>query len=162
MLHFNELVKLLAQEYRQVKNILMAVKDCETTSITSPIVGKTLELASMCSSKVYILHIAPPTRKPPHNIDSMMFSSEVANGLRHKFEFLKRLEKCMQDVDIDATALLVQGSIINTILKESERLAVDLVILGRNKHGPLYRTLMDDTDKGLLAKCSRPIMFAPL
>ena len=145
-----------------MKNILMTIKDFETTTIASPIVEKTIELASNCSSKVQIIHVAPPSCEPPYNVDGEMFRREVATELRHEHDFLQHLAKCMQDMNIDATALLVQGSIINTILQESERLAVDLVILGRHKHGPLYSALMDNTDEGLLAKCDCPIMFVPV
>jgi len=77
------------------------------------------------------------------------------------FYFLQQLAKCMQDENIDVTALLVQGPIISTILKESDRLEIDLLILGCHKHGRLYGVLMDDTEEGLLSKCSRPIMFVP-
>ena len=145
-----------------MKNILLTIKDCEAATISSPIVEKTIELARLCSSKVHITHIAPPLCKPPYNVDSTMFRREVTTELHHEHDFLQHLAKSMQDVNVDASTLLVQGSIINTILQESERLAVDLVILGRHKHGPLYRALMDYTDKGLLAKCTCPIMFVPI
>ncbi|MCK4674860.1 MAG: universal stress protein [Gammaproteobacteria bacterium] len=145
-----------------MKNILMTIKDCETATIASPLVEKTLELASLCSSKVHIIHIAPPAQQPPYNVDSETFFREVASELRRERNCLQHLAKCMRDVNIDATALLVQGSIISTILLESERLDVDLVILGRHKHGPMYRILMDNTDEGLLAKCSCSIMFVPI
>lgn len=145
-----------------MKNILMTVKDCDTTTIASPIVEKTLELASSCSSKVHIIHVAPPQRHPPYNVDSKMFRREIAIELRYEHNCLQHLSKCMQDMNINATALLVRGSIINTVLQESERLDVDLVIIGRHKHGPLYSALMDGTDEGLLAKCSCPIMFVPV
>lgn len=139
----------------------MTIKDCETTTITSPIVEKTLELASSCSSKVQIIHVAPALRKPPFNVDSKIYHHEIANGHRHKDNCLQHLAKCMQDMGVDAKALLVHGSIISTILHESERLVIDLAILGCHKHGLLYSALMDDTDEGLLAKCALPIMFVP-
>ena len=144
-----------------MKNILMTIEDCDATSITSPVVVKTLELANAFSSKVWILHIAPPSRQPPYNVDNKMFRHEVATELRHEHDFLQHLAKCMQNVNIDVTALLVQGSIISMILQESERLSINLVVLGCHKQGLLYSALMDDTDEGLLAKCSRPIMFVP-
>ena len=145
-----------------MKNILLCIKDCETTTIASPIVEKTIELANYCSSKVHIIHVAPPSRQPPYNVDHEIFRRAVATELRHEHSCLQQLTKYMRDMNIDATALLLQGSIISTILHETERLAVDLVILGRHKHGPLYRALMDDTDQGLLANCSCPIMFVPI
>ena len=145
-----------------MKNILLTIKDCETATTSSHIVEKTLELASLCSSKVNIIHIAPPSREPPYNVDSEMFRREVASELHHEHKCLQDLAKCMQDVNIEATAQLVQGSIVGSILLETKRLAVDLVILGRHKHGPLYRVLMDNTDEGLLAKSSCSIMFVPV
>lgn len=145
-----------------MKNILMTIKDFETTTIASPIVEKTIELASNCTSKVHLIHIVPPSRQPPYNVDSNMFRREIANELRHEHHYLQHLAKCMRDVNVDAKALLLQGSIINTILHESERLDVDLVVIGRHKHGPLYSALMNDTDEGLLAKSTCPIMFVPI
>ena len=145
-----------------MKNILMTIKDCDAISIASPIVEKTLELASYRSSRVHIIHVAPPPRDPPYNIDSTILRHEIATELRHEHNCLQHLSKCMQDMNINATALLVRGPIINTVLHESERLAVDLIIIGRHRHGPLYSALMDGTDKGLLARCPCPIMFVPV
>ncbi len=145
-----------------MKKILVAIENCETTTITSPIVVKTLELAGAFSSKVWVLHVAPPSLQPPYNVDSKISRHVVSDELRHEHEFLQYLAKCMKNKDIDAAALLVHGPIINTILNESERLGVDLVIVGCHRHGLLYGALMDDTEEGLLSKCTRPIMFIPV
>ena len=145
-----------------MKKILMTIKDCEASTIRSPIVEKTLELASKCSSKVHIMHVAPPSCEPPYNIDSKVFRREVAGELRRKHDFLLCLEKHLRNVNIDATALLVQGPLVSTILQQSERLAVDLVMLGHQKHSPLYRALMGDAIEGLLGKSSCPTMFVPI
>ena len=144
-----------------MKNILMTIEDCETTTITSSIVEKTLELASAFSSKVWILHVAPPSHQSPYNVDNKMLRHEVASEFCHEHDFLQQLAQCMRNKNIDVTALFVQGPTINTILDESERLAIDLVVLGCQKHGQLFSALMGDTDESLLAKCSRPIMFVP-
>jgi len=145
-----------------VKNILVAIESCETTTIASPLVEKTLELAGAFSSKVWVLHVAPPSRQHPYNVDSKISRHAVSDELRHEHEFLQHLAKCMQNKNVNATALLVEGPIINTILNESERLGVDLVVLGCHRHGLLYGALMDDTEEGLLSKCTRPLMFVPV
>ncbi len=144
-----------------MKNILMTIEDCETTTIESPVVKKTLELANAFASKVWVLHIVPHSQHSPYNVDDQMYRHEIATELHHEHDFLQHLAKCMRNVNVDATALLVHGSIISTVLKESERLAIDLVVLGCHKQGLIYSALMGDTDEGLLAKCSRPIMFVP-
>lgn len=154
-------IELPVKEFLPVKNILITIKDFETTTLTSPIVEKTLELASVFSSKVWLLHVVPVTRQSPYNVDSEMFRHEVAIELHHEHYLLQSLAKCMRNESIDTTALLVEGSVISVILKESERLVIDLVVLGFHKHGLLDSVLRGNTGEGLLAKRSCPIMFVP-
>ena len=144
-----------------MKKILVAIESCETTTIASPLVEKTLELARAFSSKVWVLHVAPPSRQPPYNVDSNIARHAISDELRNEHEFLQHLARCMKNKSVDATALLVEGAIISTILNESERLEVDLVVLGCHRHGLLYGALMEDTEEGLLSKCTRPVMFIP-
>lgn len=143
-----------------MNNILVAIENCETITIASTIVAKTLELASAFSSKVWVLHVVPPARQP-YNVDSKISRHVVSDELRQEHEFLQHLAKCIKNKDVDATALLVEGPIISTILNESERLGIDLIVLGCHRHGMLYGALMDVTEEGLLSKCTRPIMFIP-
>ena len=144
-----------------MKNILVAIDSCEATTIASPIMVKTLELASAFSSKVWLLHVVPPSRQPPFNLDSSTLRKEVAAEFHREHEFLQQLAQCMRERRIDATAQLVQGAIIKTILKESDRLDIDLVVLGCERHSLLYGAIFDNTEENLLSKCPRPIMFIP-
>ena len=144
-----------------MKNILVAIDSCESITIASPIMERTLELASAFSSKVWILHVVPHMREPPFNVDTGTLRREVAAELRHEHEFLQHLATCLRGRGVDAAALLVEGATIRTILKESERLAIDLIIVGCHKHGLLYGALVDVTGEGLLSHCTRPIMFVP-
>ena len=144
-----------------MKNILVAIDSCETITIASPIMERTLELASAFSSKVWILHIVPHSRQPPFNVDSKTLRREVAAEFRHEHEFLQHLATCLRDRGVDANALLVEGATIRTILKEAERLDIDLIVVGCHKHGLIYGALVDVTEEGLLSNCSRPIMFVP-
>jgi len=145
-----------------VKNILVAIDSCETITIASPIMERVLELASAFSSKVWILHVVPHSRQPPFNVDNKTMRREVAAELRHEHEFLQHLAQCLRERDVDAAALLVEGATVRTILKESERLDIDLLVLGCRKHGLLYGALVDVTEEGLLSNCTRPIMFIPV
>ena len=108
-----------------MKNILVAIDDCEVTTIASPIMERTLELACAFSSKVWILHIVPHPGQPVFNVDEKLLRGEVAAEYRHEHEFLQQLAQCLRDRDVNATALLVEGPIIRTILKESDRLDID-------------------------------------
>ena len=119
-------------------------------------------LAIAFSSQVWILHIVPPAGEAPFNVDSKLLRQEVAAELRHEHKFLQHLAQCLRDRDIDATALLIEGPVIKTILEESDRLDIDLIVLGCHRHSLLYGALVEFTEEGLLSKCPRPIMFAPM
>ena len=144
-----------------MKNILVAIESCESTTIASPLIVRTIELATAFSSKVWVLHVVPHSHQPPFNLDPKATRREIAAEFHHEHEFVQHLARCMTERGIDATALLVQGAIIKTIVKESERRDVDLILMGCHKHGLLYGALMDNTEEGLLTKCTRPVMFIP-
>ena len=142
-------------------NILVAIDSFESTTITSPLMQKTIELAKAFSSKVWILHVAPKLREAPFNIDKKVLRDEVAHELHEEHELLHQLARSLRDQNIDATSLLIEGSTINSILHKSEQLDIDLIILGCHRHSELFGAIMNDTGEGLIAKCSLPIMFIP-
>lgn len=146
-----------------MKNILVAVDDARNTSIASPIMERTIELARAFSSKVWILHIVPQTNQNiPFNVDSKAFRREVAAELCEEHDYLQHLAQCLRDRGVDAKALLIEGATSKTILRESDRLDIDLIILGCFRHILLYGVLAEFTEEVLLSKCPRPIMFIPM
>ena len=145
-----------------MENILVAIDDCVNTSIASPIMEKTLELARNTMCKVWVVHVVPDTNRPiPFNIDRTVIRREVAAELSNEHAYLQQLAQCLRKRDIDATALLLEGGTIRTLLREVLRLEADLIILGCHKHGLLYGALMRLTEDSLLSKCPCPIMFVP-
>ena len=145
-----------------MKNILVAIDDCEAATIASPIIEKAIEIAGAFSSKVWILHVVPYPNQAPFNVDRKVLRREAAGELHHEHDYLQHLAQCMRERNIDSTALLVEGATVKTILEETGRLDIDLVIIGCHRHGLLYGALMDLTEEGLLSKCVCPTMFVPL
>ena len=125
-----------------MKNILVAIDSCETTTMASPIMERTFDLANAFSSKVWILHVVPRLGQAPFNVDSKTLRRGVAAELHHEHEYFQQLAQCLRDRDVDATALLVKGPTIRTILKESDRLDIDLIVLGCHGHGLLFGTCL--------------------
>lgn len=145
-----------------MKNILVAIDSFESTTISSPLIEKTIELANAFSSKVWMLHVAPQSRQHPYNVDKKIFRREVAHELHDEHEYFQQFANCLRERNVESTSLLVEGATIKTILHESNRLAVDLIILGCHRHSELFGALMNGTDEGLLSKCTHPIMFVPI
>ncbi|MGD8842389.1 MAG: universal stress protein [Gammaproteobacteria bacterium] len=145
-----------------MKNILVAIDEYEAVTTDSPIVEQTVQLASAFTSKVWILHIVPAPRQAPFNIDNSLLRKESSGELRQEHEHLHHLAHCLRERSVDAKALLVEGSVVKTILRESERLNIDLIIMGCHRHGLLYKALSEGSAEGLLGRCLLPILFVPM
>jgi len=145
-----------------VKNILVAIDNFETTTIASPIIARTIELANAFSSKVWMLHVAPQSGQAPFNIDKTVLRSEVAHQLHDEHDFCLQLSKCLRDRNVEASSLMIEGATVKTIVHESARLDIDLIILGCHRHSELFGILTKGTEEGLLGKCTRPVMFVPM
>lgn len=120
-----------------------------------------LELAGAFSSKVWLVHVVPHSGPGPFNIDSTVLRKEVATELHHEHEFLQRLAQCVRDRGVDATALMTEGATVATLLKESQRLAIDLIASGCHKQSVLYAALLNCVEERLLSKCPCPTLFVP-
>lgn len=146
-----------------MEKLLVAVDDCQSITMDSPIIQQTLELAGAFSSQVWLLHITPDSSPPaPFNVDGSTLRREAAAELCNERESLQRLAQHLRDRHVQATALLVEGPTIRTLLREAARLDSDLIVLGCHKHSALYGILLEFTEQGLLSKCPCPIMFVPL
>ncbi|MGB5539173.1 MAG: universal stress protein [Gammaproteobacteria bacterium] len=146
-----------------MKNILVAIDDIETTTIASALMQRTLELAHAFSSQVWLVHIVARTRESgPFNVDGKVLRHEGAAELSKEHEFLQSLARCLRERGVEAKALLIEGATVKTLLKESERLAVDLIVLGCHRHRVPYGVLTEFTEEGLLANCKRPVMYIPM
>jgi nucleotide-binding universal stress UspA family protein len=145
-----------------VKNILVAVDAFENLTIASPLLQQTIALANAFSSKVWLLHVAPPSGQSPYNIDNDIFRREVAHQRHDEHKLIQQLAKTLREQKIDAASLMVEGEIGKTIRNEADRLAIDLIILGCHRQRELVGALTRDIGKSLLGKCSRPLLYVPL
>lgn len=145
-----------------MKNILVAIDDIDTTTIASPLIVQALELAQALSGKVWLVHVVARSREPlPFNVDSKTLRREGAAELGSEHEFLQTLARCVRERGVEAQALLIEGATVRTILKESEHLAIDLIIMGCHRHRIPYGVLTEFTEEGVLGNCTRPIMYVP-
>jgi nucleotide-binding universal stress UspA family protein len=145
-----------------VKNILVAIDDIETTTIASPLMERALELGHAFSGKVWLVHVVPRSRETtPFNIDKQALRDEGAAELINEHEFLQSLAHCVRERGVVAKALLIEGATVRTILKESDRLNIDLIVLGCHRHRVPYAVLTEFTEEGLLGNCTCPIMYVP-
>lgn len=145
-----------------MKNILVAIDDIETTTIASPLIERALELAQALAARLWLVHVvARSHEQATFAVDSRVLRREGAAELNSEHDFLQTLAHCLRERGVEAQALLVEGATVRSLLRETERLAIDLIVLGCHRHRVPYGVLTEFTEEGVLGSCSCAIMYVP-
>jgi nucleotide-binding universal stress UspA family protein len=86
---------------------------------------------------------------------------QVAEEYHREHRQVQRLADSLRSSDVGATALLIQGSIVETIIREADRLDADLVVVGSHGHGAVFDLLVGSISEGLVRRSSRPVLVVP-
>ena len=143
-----------------MKNILVAVDFEDETQM---LVDKALELAQKLGSKIWLLHIAPSSPDyVGYSMGPQYIRDNVAVGLRNEHKLIQKYADQLKAKNVEAEGLLVQGATSETILKESTKLNIDLVVIGHHKHSSLYKIFVDDVDSEIISNSKVPVLIIPM
>ena len=140
-------------------NLLVAI---DLSPSTDTVVKKTRDLAKALSAKVWLIHVADP--EPTfvgYDVGPQYERDAIAEKLRHEHTSLQAIADTLRAEGLDSTALLVQGTIVETILKEAAKLNVDMIIAGSHGKGAVRRLLVGSVSEGLLKYALYPILIIP-
>ena len=147
---------------------IMAAIDLATS--TDHVIAAAREYSKAFSAKLYLVHVTLPP-------EMMLFSPleedvgyegvpipldrEVeADRLRGDHKALQDLGRELSDSGIDVTALSVEGSAVEELLGEIERLGIDLVIMGSHAPG-FIEFLFGSTTKSVMRGAHCPVLVLP-
>ena len=143
-----------------MKNILVAIDFQEETQL---LVDKAFELAQKLGSKIWLLHIAATSPDyVGYTVGPQYVRDTVAGELRNEHKLIQKYADQLKAKNIDAEGLLVQGATSETILKESAKLNIDLVVIGHHKHSALYKIFVDDVDSEIISNSKVPVLIIPM
>lgn len=143
-----------------MKNILVAI-DFEGGAIL--LIDKANELAEKFGSKIWVIHVAAPDPEfVGIEIGPQSERDFRATELRSEHRTVQHYTSMLKKKGIKAEGLLIQGATVDTIVEESYKLKIDLIIIGHHKHGFLYKTFAGNTDAALIKKSKVPVMIMPL
>ena len=134
----------------------------DLSTSTEKVVTKAEEIAKAISAKLWLLHIAEPEpdfvgwEVGPQSVRNSL-SKEFHNEHRQIQEITDRLRK----KGLDASALLVQGPTVDTILEEATKLSVDMIVIGSHGRGAMYKLLVGSVSEGVLHGAECPILIIP-
>jgi len=142
------------------KSIMVAV---DFNDAVGKLLSYTEALALKFESKVWVVHVADPDPDfVGYDPGPQYIRDFKADELREEHRQLQHYSNMFLDKKIDATALLIQGSTVETVLKEAEKLHADLLIVGNHKHSFLHNLLSESVSLELLKNGNIPLLTIPI
>jgi nucleotide-binding universal stress UspA family protein len=89
-------------------------------------------------------------------------SDPVPEALVDRRELLDRLAAELESAGVSSSTLLLRGLPARTILAEAVRWSADLIILGSQGRGMLYRRFLGSVSEEVLAARRFPVLVVPL
>ena len=129
---------------------------------TESLLNKIEKLCRPLNARVWLLHNATPE---PETVEFKVDPIEARESLAKKFHQqhrqIQQMAERFRESGIDATALLVHGKTVDTILKEAADLDIDVIVVGSHGHGAMYQLLVGSISEGVLHGSSRPVLVIP-
>jgi nucleotide-binding universal stress UspA family protein len=143
-----------------MKNILVTI-DFEDKAIL--LVEKAMEIAEKFNSKVWLVHIvAPDPDFVGYEIGPQYIRDSRAEELRKEHKMIQIFTQKLKEKGIEADGLLIQGATREMILQESEKLNIDLIIIGHHEHGLLYKIFAGSIAAQVIKHSKIPILTVPV
>ena len=143
-----------------LKNILVAV---DFNDAVGELLSYAEGFAEKFGAKVWVVHVAAPDPDfVGYNVGPQYIRDVKAKDFREEHRNLQSICKTFLGEEVEKEALLIQGSTVETVLKEAEKLKVDMLILGTHKHSFLYNLLQESVALELLKRANIPLLAVPI
>ena len=140
--------------------ILVSVDLSEATPRILQAAGR---LARSLSGKLWLLHVAEPDPDfVGYEAGPDVVRDQVAREFRDEHRKVQEYADGMREDGIAATALLIQGPIVDTVIAEAERLGADLLVVGSHGYGAVYDLLVGSVSRGILKHAEIPVLVVPV
>lgn len=140
-------------------NIVIAV---DLSSVTHKLLKAVRGMAGQLAAKVWIVHVASPDPDfIGYEVGPEHVRTHMAAAFREEHEEIQKHAKSFRDDGIDATAILVQGSTADMILKEASKRQADLIVIGSHGHGAAYHLLVGNVGEQIIRRSTCPVLVVP-
>ncbi|HSM26872.1 MAG TPA: universal stress protein [Thioalkalivibrio sp.] len=126
------------------------------------VVGMVRRLAAAESTEVLLLNIAPREADVlGRQLSRKEVQDPVPEDLRDRRELLDRLAADLANSGIRCSTLLLRGLPAKTIIEEASRRSADLIVVGSQGRGMLYRRVLGSVSEEVLAARRFPVLVVP-
>lgn len=143
-----------------MKNILLPIDFKGNEQL---LLDKTYEIAEKFNSKVWLIHVAAPDPDYiGYDAGPQFIRDSRADELREEHKQIQSFARQLTQKGVDTDALLIQGTTVDTILEKTEKLNIDLIIIGHQDHGFFYKAIFGSVSESLVKKTNIPMLLVPL
>jgi len=142
-----------------MKKILVPV---DFSDMTTDVLIYAIRMAKENEASIVVLHVASPNpiysgaeTEPP------LLQTYMVEELTREQGELDAMVAHIKSQGIEASSTLLQGPIIDTIMDEANEIKADMIIMGKESHGLLYRTLLGTTSEGVIRRTHIPVLIIP-
>lgn len=140
-------------------NVLAAV---DFSAVTQQVIAVLGRIAAAMPARVFLVHVAPPDPAfVGYDAGPELVREQVAAELRALHRQLQELADRLREGGIEATALLLQGPTVDTLIAESGKLEAGIIVLGSHGHGAVYDLLVGSVAEGVVRRSKVPVLLVP-
>jgi len=142
-----------------MKTILVPVDFSDTTS---PVLSEAEVLAKALGCNLVLLKVAEPEpdfvgfEPGPQTV-----RLAVAQDFRAEHTRLEDLKAVVEANGVAATALHIQGPIVEKILEQAAERGAAMIVMGSHGHGAFYELLVGSITQGVLKGATCPVVVVP-
>ncbi len=140
--------------------VLVAV---DLSGATARVIQVTERISKAMAGEVRVLHVAEA--EPDfvgYDAGPEVVRDQVAKEYRDEHRGVQAHAESLRQAGIEASALLIRGPIIETILNEAQRFEADLLIVGSHGFGAMYDLLVGSSSRGVLKRSEIPVLVVPV
>ncbi|TRO64106.1 universal stress protein [Christiangramia sabulilitoris] len=142
------------------KNIMVAV---DFNDSIGELMVYAESLAQKFESKIWVLHVAEPEPDFVGYEPGPQYIRDIkAEEYREEHRALQEICKNFISAEIKSEALLIQGSTVETVLEEAQKLNIDLLIVGTHKYSFLHNLLQESISLELFKQAEIPMLTIPI
>lgn len=140
-------------------NILVSLDISESTD---KVIATASQLASAMSAKLYLIHVTEP--EPDfigYGVGPQIVRDSVSNEFHKEHEQIQKIAEKLRQQGLNTRGLLIQGSTVDTLLKQAEKRDVKMIVMGSHGRGAVYKMLIGSVSEGVLRGAQCPVLVVP-
>ncbi|MBK6265078.1 universal stress protein [Marivirga sp. S37H4] len=143
-----------------MKNILLSI---DFNGNEHLLIEQAFLFANSFDAKIWLLHVAAPDPDfVGYEPGPQYIRDSRAEDLRKEHQLLQKYANELNARGVEAEGLLIQGPTIEMVIEESEKLEIDMIIIGHQEHNFLYKVFIGSVSDEIVQKSTIPVLLVPL